>query len=256
MIKDLFLSFKDNLKTKTTNPFFGTLIIVWIIHNWRLMYSIFNFDNNVTLDSRIEFISKYLDTSVFVFDLLICIIVSFGVLTITYLLLNLSRLIVNFSEKVITPKVYKWTDISSVVLKQDFENIKEERNRYERKFEQEREAKLKLQNDYEKLESRLQNLLSEKPVNAVIKAQQTDSKIIKLKELLNNQETLSAFRDIVDVVLNKKFIPDTKMTNLMLRLNLVEKGTSDHRDYYTYSLTEDGKKLREFLIDYDLPSYN
>lgn len=53
MIEDLFVSFKENIKGKTTNPFFGTLILVWIFHNWRLIYSIFNFDTSSNLDTSV-----------------------------------------------------------------------------------------------------------------------------------------------------------------------------------------------------------
>ena len=48
MIKDFLVSFKDNFKEKTRNPFLGTYLIVWLIRNWELIYTLFNFDQNKT----------------------------------------------------------------------------------------------------------------------------------------------------------------------------------------------------------------
>lgn len=49
----------DNIKQKTTNPFFGTLILVWAYRNWELLYTLFNFDNECTLDDKKVFIISY-----------------------------------------------------------------------------------------------------------------------------------------------------------------------------------------------------
>ena len=92
MIQDLIVSFKENIKGKTTNPFFGTLIIVWVFHNWRLMYSLFNFESSSDLKTRLIFLSDYLDAENFLPDLLLCILMTIIVLISTYILLNLSRL--------------------------------------------------------------------------------------------------------------------------------------------------------------------
>ena len=100
---------------------------------------------------------------------------------------------------------------------------------------------------------RLQNAITNKPTTTNEPTiQNRDVKIGKLKELLNNTETLKAFREIVDTVLNKRSIPDSKATDLMLRLNLVEKGKQDFYGNYNYTLTPLGQQLREMLIDFDL----
>lgn len=252
MIKDLLVSFTDNIKSKTTNPFFGTLILVWIFHNWRLMYSLFNFDKYTTLADRKIFLAEYLDSKVFIPNLLQCVVITIIVLITTYCLLNLSRLIVNFFEKVITPRVYKWTDISSIILKSDYELLKMDRDRAESRYEQERESRLKLQNEYELLEKKLQISLSIKEPDENTKVESLEKKDSKYIELLENADTLKAFRKIVDVVLNKRYIPDSSDTDLMLRLNLVEKSMKDYGDNFQYVLTNEGQKLRNLLIEYDI----
>lgn len=48
----IFESFVDNIKQKTTNPFFGTLILVWLVRNWELIYTLFNFDKDWLLSDK------------------------------------------------------------------------------------------------------------------------------------------------------------------------------------------------------------
>ena len=118
MIKDFLISFRDNFKEKTRNPFLGTYLIVWIIRNWELIYTLFNFDENFKLQDKIDFIKTYYSEQSFIGNLLTSVLWAFGLLILTYLLLSISRLITNFSEKQITPWIYKITDSKSIVLKE------------------------------------------------------------------------------------------------------------------------------------------
>ena len=52
-------SLVDNYKSKIKNPLIGTIISVWIIHNWRIVYAVFNFDDNCTMQDKINFIDDY-----------------------------------------------------------------------------------------------------------------------------------------------------------------------------------------------------
>jgi hypothetical protein len=245
MIKDLLVSFTENIKTKTTNPFFGTLILVWIFDNWRLIYSFFNFAPTMNLESRKAFLSTYLDPQNFLPNLIQCIGVTVLVLIGSYILLNFSRLIVNFFEKVITPLMYKWTDRSSIVLKKDYLILSTEKERFEKKYELERETRLKLQDEYEKLEIKLRTKEQQKPING----KQPEKKSTKYSELIKDQKNLEAFNKMTDVILNKRHVSDSETTDLMLRLNLVEKGDSDFNGRYSYALTPEGQKLREYVLE-------
>jgi hypothetical protein len=162
MIKDILLSFKDTIKTKTTNPFFGTLIIVWILHNWKLIFILFNFNTATTLESKVQFIETYLDPKTFTQNMGCVVVISFIVLICSYFLLNLSRLIVNFYEKKITPFIYKITDENSVVLKDTHDILKKEKEYCEKKLETEKESKSKLQDEYDKYERKMNSLILEK----------------------------------------------------------------------------------------------
>lgn len=156
MLSDLFSSFKENIRQKTTNPFFGTLIIVWTFKNWKLLFILLNFDDNTKLDDKINLVSNYFDSTTFLENLIGCVAWSFLILIASYFLLNLSRLIINFFEKVVTPIVYKLTDKGSIVLKSDYDKSNREIERLEKRLDEERGLRVKAQNEYEVNEKKLE----------------------------------------------------------------------------------------------------
>ena len=139
-------SLKDNFFQKTSNPFLGTLIMVWSIKNWKFVYSLFYFDNDCDLNCRIELISEYFQHYTFL-DFSLTVIVSFLVLIITYFLINLSRLIINFYEKKVTPVVYRITDKNSVVLRSELLKEHNKYNDLEKRYQEERDKRLKAQSE-------------------------------------------------------------------------------------------------------------
>lgn len=157
MIKEILDSFKDQFNTKTTNPFFGTLIGVWLIDNWRMIYGLFNFPNDYTLDKKYQFICEQYSVhgNWYHFNL-IC--VALLILTISYALINFSRLIVNLYEKKVTPWVYEITDKGSVVLKDDYNKLKAEVKMLEKRLEEERESKSRLQIELDNAERKYSDL--------------------------------------------------------------------------------------------------
>jgi len=95
----------DNFRTKTTNPFFGTLIAVWIFHNWRLVYMLFNFDKGTKLSKKLEEISGYLDGWDFVWNLLLCVGIALVVVVFTYVFLGISKYISGVYNEKISPRI-------------------------------------------------------------------------------------------------------------------------------------------------------
>lgn len=152
MIKDLFVSFRDSIKDKTTNPFLGTYILVWLIRNWDLVYSIFNFDKEHDLEHKIKYIDNYYpEGNSFLWNVGANILWTFIVLGVTYFLLNLSRLIVNFSEKRMKPLVYKWTDEKSIVFREKYEALKEINKDLNNRLDIEHERNVKLEKELREL---------------------------------------------------------------------------------------------------------
>ncbi len=158
MIKDFLISFRDNFKEKTRNPFLGTYLIVWVIRNWELLYTLFNFDSDYKLSDKIGYIKSYYLEHGFITNLFTSILWAFGLLILTYLLLAISRFITNFSEKRITPWIYKITDSNTIVLKETYEALRNENSRIEDKLESEREIKKRLLIEVSELENEIDSL--------------------------------------------------------------------------------------------------
>lgn len=247
MIKNSLLSLTENLKSKTTNPFFGTLIIVWIIHNWKLVYTVFHFEQDTSLDMRIAFLTTYFKQPAFIYDLLWCILISIGVLIITYALLNLTRLILNFSDKVVAPFVYKITDKSSIVLKSDYQQLEELRQHFEDKYESERKARLLLRDELEKSEIKLTKTEPKKPkVIGEINRKRT-----VFENLIKSKNNLAQFKEMVDIVSNSIAVKENPAIKTSLKYNLITKARSTQSGY-KYSYTQDGELLRDILIEENL----
>jgi hypothetical protein len=203
MIKDFLISFTDNFKEKTRNPFLGTYLLVWLIRNWELIYTLFNFDSNFNLKDKKEFIFSYYKENQFVPNLFTNILWSIGLLILTYLLLNLSRFIVNLFEKKLTPWIYKVTDSNSIVLKEIYDKLKSENYILELNLEKERESKGKLQIEISKLENKLEEFHNS--INSIDKENPEQNKI--------EDEIALMFKKIKEKDWIRNFIDDTRTVN-------------------------------------------
>jgi hypothetical protein len=58
-MKETFDSVLNSVKDRFTNPFLGTFLFVWIIRNWYLVYAIFAFDKECTIDDKLGYIKNY-----------------------------------------------------------------------------------------------------------------------------------------------------------------------------------------------------
>ncbi len=258
MIKDIFLSFKENIKQKTTNPFFGTLILVWIIHNWEFIYTFFNFESTSNLKNRIDYLNNHLSTIPFVKNLFICIGITFVVLIFSFLFINLSRLIINIFEKKITPWVYKVTDKSSIVLKVDYELLQTERNQLFKKVEEEKAEKLKSQGEVNKLEEKISELLANQEITIenVIDSKQDNyydnSKLLKI--ILENESKKKIFDTLIDTINNDNYFKVTNENNddvnYFLRTNIIQikEKHQNSNDYRKYIFTDFGNTLKREYI--------
>lgn len=131
-------SFFSNIKDKLTNPYFGTLVIVLIIHHWELIFGIFNFDEGFTLDKKLEFVKNYILNNItwksFLWDALQALIYMF----IGYLIVVLTRSIVLFIEFTLMPFVTRKIVNKNVVRKTEYDEIVKEREEYFDQYEEQR----------------------------------------------------------------------------------------------------------------------
>ena len=244
MIKDLLISFKENFSEKIKNPFLGSYALVWIIRNWVLIYSLFNFENDLTLAKRIEYIKTYFSNNEFLPNLFSNILWTFGLLLITYLLLNLSRLIVNFSEKRIKPLVYKITDSKSIVLKSEYNRLQSLNEELQKRLEIERELKSKIESRHKKLEEAVTKNTLFSTENDELNLNNINDVVSILLNKLKEENKLEEFKKTAVNIKEGIYIKnDYKPQELFKQLGLIifdgSKSSSDKR----YRLTKDGEEV-------------
>ncbi|MEQ9102308.1 MAG: hypothetical protein RIF36_24945 [Imperialibacter sp.] len=269
MFSNITNSLRDNLIQKATNPFLGTFAIVWIVRNWKFVYSLFYFDSTFKLNDRINAISEYFKDYDF-WSFLVTVLLTLLVMLFTYVMLNVSRLIVNFFDKIVSPQIYKITDKSSIVLKSDYQKLEQQISTLEAKVQEERESRLKAQNENEALEKRIAELLSrtnepdqiQPPVSQqpkrtkTLDAKKKDSKAELIFNKLKTENKLKDFEDIASDILNGETLQKGReIVRESSKIGLIEPGNySGPPDWYNYKLTPTGKEIHEILLMEQLKS--
>ncbi|EMY3476827.1 DUF3450 domain-containing protein [Flavobacterium psychrophilum] len=254
MIKDFLISFTDNFKEKTKNPFLGTYLFVWLIRNWDLAYTLFNFDKDCTLDDKKTFISNYYKNGDFISNLGGNILWAFGILITTYLLLNISRLIVNLSERRLTPWIYQITDSKSIVLKSEYERIRAESDDLQLRLDKERESKSRLEARIKSLEAEIIEITRVKTENVIenipekkttrsVKKENTDSTSILIDKIIQ-KELLTDFLNTCTKINKGDSIPNSyKHSDYFTELGLIKFFKNAINDSKIYSITSEGEIL-------------
>ncbi len=129
-------SFFSNIKDKFTNPFFGTLIIVLIIHHWELWYAILNFDDGFNLNQKIEFIEKYISENLTFQSFLWDIAQAFIYMFIGYLIVVFTRSMVLWVEFGLMPLITGKVVNKNVVRRSEYEEVVKEREEYFDQYEE------------------------------------------------------------------------------------------------------------------------
>lgn len=246
MVKDTLNSMLDNIKERTTNPFLGTLIIVWVIKNWTLVYSLFYFDSAFKLEDRLNYISHYFSNHSFIWNMFYVILITLAVLILTYILLSVSRLVTDTQERIVIPIISKWTDKSSVVLKTEYVKLQELIKLLEIRLEEERQAKSLIQNERDLLDKKVLELgspISEDEYyeqripepNQVIN-NNGDNAFIRVSNKALNEWGKESFNNTINRILNGYVLSsDTEDVKTLLRELLIVTDGGD-----TYKLTERG----------------
>lgn len=196
MLLEFWSSFRDNFRQKSRNPFFGTLIIVWVVKNWKLVYALFYFDSTYTLAKRIEYIEVYYKNTDFFWNLMYCLWLTVLSLIGSYLLLNISRLIINLYEKKLTPWIYKLTDKNTVVLKTDYDKLKTQFTSLSKRYDDEKKKRIDLANENEELEKK--NALFQDEINGLLLRLSNEEKAdltaeLSIDNLVENQDQVHVY---------------------------------------------------------------
>lgn len=255
MLTEIFTSVRDNFKQKTTNPFFGTLVLIWLAKNWRLVYAVFTFESTYKLEQRIQFIETYYQQVSFSRNLLICVFLTIFSLVISYLLLNFSRLIINFYEKKITPWIYQITDKNSVVLKRDFDKLQGENDRLSEKYESEKKRRIILATENEELEKKYWELIEKMDdtivSNTNLLGDEEDTSLKVFNKLKADEALFNIFKKARRSFSVKGYISTQNLSQAeIIRLSdygLIERGKGN--SVISYFFTELGKSVEKLLLN-------
>lgn len=266
--KSILANFKGNLEHKITSPFLSTFIIIWVISKWEFIYTLFYFDSGTKLTKRIEKINLLFKNYSFYSDTWSVVWKSFAVLTLTYFLINLAKIIVIFFEKLINPIILKMASESKVVDRKDLEEVKNELKRIKDNLQEEKDLKINIQNDLEDLEKRYKELkLSEvkeiMDTQIVTPDEKTpedkedvedfyDKAMVLLGIYKKDEKLLDGIEVILDRVNNNEPMAKSSLTKLMLNESLIYPEEKIEKNVYVYGLTGLGKSFEDVVNYYNL----
>lgn len=242
MIKDSLNSILDNIKERTTNPFLGTLVVVWIIRNWALVYALFTFNSNSNLHSRLTYIKQHFEHQSFFLNMLIVVAITIVVLIFTYILLIISRFITDFYDKIAIPFISEITDKSSVVLKVEYVALQDVIKKLELRLEEERLAKITAQNERDQADKKLietvPTTIASIPAEDNSGFERIRKELIEMDEADNMNLTIEYIQNGNGVKIN-----DTIVRKL-LREDLINRTKETFGSGYGgYTFTTEGKKF-------------
>ncbi|WP_448103615.1 hypothetical protein [Pedobacter panaciterrae] len=254
MVKDTLNSVFDNLKERTTNPFLGTLIVVWVLKNWKLVYSLFYFDSNFKLEDRLCFISQYFQDKSFTYNLFIVVLLTILVLLFTYCMLSLSRLITDAYDKIVLPFLSKLTDKSSIVLKSEHLALKEVVKQLEVRLEEERLAKGTAQKERDESDAKLAEILSKKPNSEhALESEVTNTipqSFIRVSNKAKQLWTPTKFNGYLANITGGALMTNgDDIMKVLLRENFIVPGGRSTSDGKDYKLTDEGLAFLKYWND-------
>lgn len=184
---EIINSFFSNIKEKMTNPFFGTLILVLIFHHWELIYTLFNFNEDLTLDIKLTFIKTYISDNItfdnFLWDAFWALIFMFS----GYFIIVLTRGIVLWMEYWLMPFITEKIINKKVVLKDTYDSVVKQRDNYYSQFEE-----IKITNrDFSTEIDRQKTQIIQQTNTISAKDEELNSKKIKLEKSLQNEDRKS-----------------------------------------------------------------
>ncbi|RZL12690.1 MAG: hypothetical protein EOO89_19140 [Pedobacter sp.] len=253
MVKDTLNSVFDNLKERATNPFLGTLIVVWLVKNWKLVYSLFYFDGQIKLEDRLKYIDKYFKDHSFLLNLVFVILITLGVLILTYILLTISRLLTDFYERIVIPWISKVTDRSTVVLKVEYNKLLEEVKRLETRLDEERLSRITAQNERDDALKSKEIVRDEVVIDgngnspALGSANKSDLYFDEVTTRIRSAMHKDEFDSIISDVLNRNTLSKhSEKVHLLLREGLIKLTGDVSTSVAQYSLTDEGKLYMKY----------
>lgn len=256
-------SILDNVKEKVTNPFVGTFIVVWLVRNWELVYTIFNFEKNASLYNKKKFIREFYKDKDLLDEFITNFLISLSLLLIGYVFVIISRVILNVVYHNIIPYFNSKFVSKLVVNKTRFDTVKKARDDYFQKIVDLEEERISLEQSNSLLKTK--NIENESKINIYIQ----DKEILERDlsdakgEILNFKSSLQSvnkkLKDELDSFNNSrdKFNLDIKELNIINSELIEEKEYLDNllADFRNsnpllYTLQRDNfKETKPYTVD-------
>ncbi len=227
MVVKFIESTYDSVKDKLKNPFYGTLFIVWVIRNREFIFNVF-FNEDCSSDQRLEIIRSQFLSWDSLLNFIGTILISLGLMVLIYASLNLSRFIVEFSERKAKPWIQKQFSATSIVSREDFEAVEKERDYFQKKYSEERGEKIRIQRELDQILE--ENLEISQKLNQPEKIPDT----IIDENFKQNNNSENKVRKVVE---RWKKLRPTYLEDLKTLISLVAEGKQ------TYEITSSMKDL-------------
>ena len=177
-----------------TNPFFGTLILVLIFHHWELIYTLFNFNEDLTLDIKLTFIKTYISNNItfdnFLWDAFWALIFMFS----GYFIIVLTRGIVLWMEYWLMPFITEKIINKKVVLKETYDSVVNQREDCYSQCEEIKITNRDFSTEIDRQKKQIikqDNLIIKQTDTISAKDEELNSKKIKLDKSLQNEDNKS-----------------------------------------------------------------
>lgn len=227
----------DGLKERLKSNFLVTFIIIWLLHHWQLIYSIFNFDTNRTLIDKRAYIANYLSEEGMLWLWVFPLLWTFISMISFYGFSSLSE-ILNIAYQNIRKAIYKkWDNKKLKTIEEYLEKVNENEKlqRMIRDLEQRRELLLgtnerleksigehnqTIHNQRQTLDANSQSLIE---LNAKISTLVNDNNLLKVRS-----ENLSKIEDEVNQLtkVNQELEAEVKRLENLLKYKAGDESTN------------------------------
>jgi hypothetical protein len=123
-----FDSIISDVRDRAKNPFFATLIFVWLVRNWIVVYTLFNFDDNCNSVCRVNFIKSYFHYKSFWVEFFTNIGIAIFFLLVGHLLKVITDVVATAIRHRIKPHLNKTVSSSLIANSSDLEKMREKRD--------------------------------------------------------------------------------------------------------------------------------
>lgn len=156
---DWFNNVKDTVRDRIKGAFGGTFILLWFIINWEIVYILFNFDSECTMNDKIAKIEEYIAES-YPWKLLLKPMLFTLVSIVVYNVLNsISFTVISLFKLKVQPPILEWLDKDTVVERERHDILEKQFKELNSKYDEEKANFIKNNDIVQNLENENNQLI-------------------------------------------------------------------------------------------------